>query len=222
MKKRVGALMLTLILVVALAIPAGAVGNQGQVVSDAQYQEYVQIAEAMCQKYGLEYGSDVLVCPVEEMTIAYTPEEYEVEIEEFCEAILSLKNPVTLYASGDSNSNPSAGENGIKNLTVNSSYNTDGGYFLWTIHARAVIGGGKPYYYTSATMEESTLIKRPSNAYTCVYGTPALKSSSTTTRVFQQAVTINKSGVAVNPSPHMLTARLSLNTDTGVVTLSNQ
>ena len=221
MKKYLVSVFLVLCLSLTLAVSAWAVEPNGQVVSEEQYQEYVEIAKSVCQEYGMEYGEDVSACPISEVTKVYTPEEYRAEVEEFCEVISSLQNPITTYASGDSNSNPSAGGNGTKNLTVNSPYNVDGGYFLWTLHARAVIGGGGPYYYTSATMEESVLIRRPSNAYTCVYAAPRLKSSTSTTRVFTQAVTIKKNGVAVTATPHTLTAQLSLNTSTGVVTLRN-
>lgn len=209
MKKRFGTLILALLLAFSLAIPVGAAGNDTQEISDAQYQEYVQIAKELSQEYDLTISA----CPKEEMTKAYTADEYEAEMRELCEGA-----PV-VFGSGDSTSNPSSSGAGTKLLTVNTPINNGEGYFLIRVDGSAVVNGVSPYYYSPAPkITALTLIKRPSNEYTIVkVGTP-VSGGTASAKTSAQKIELRKSGVG--QATYVITARFDLNVDTGRVTMT--
>lgn len=219
MKKRLIALAITLCVALVMVVPAGAVAIGKQTVSDEQYQEYVKIVEEVSQEYGVE----VFACPIEEMTIQYSAEEYEAEIREFCAEMEELQNAAAISSSGDSTTNPSAPGSGTKILNVNTTRPVGNGYFGWTLRGRAVIAstnGISPYRYSgSVSIDEVNCYLRPSAEYTAtLVGGSSQTSANGSIRVASQTVQIKKNGTA--EATFTLSARFNLNTSTGVVTMT--
>lgn len=221
-RKKMISLALAICLALALAVSVGATETA---VSEEQYQKYQEIAQQISE----ETGVSVVPCPREEMDKVYTEEEYRESLIDFCKVIKAVKKPNITTSPMQVLNNPSAGGNGTKIMTVNMPKNYDGGYFLWTIYGRAVITGGGPYHYdssagiasTGTTIDEVKLVTRPSSNYTSSnYGGVRKVSSTSTTRVLEQKISLKKLGVAVTDDPISVKARFTLDTSTGKVTLT--
>ncbi len=219
MKKRTLSMALALCLALSLAVPAYATSST-PTVSEELYQEYVEIAETVSQ----ETGINVAVCPISEMTKVYTAEEFRGELLNFCNIIADIQKP-SIVPFTSSTTNPSASGTGRKDLTVSTSRNIDGGYFLWRIvgHANIVVSGSS-YVFNDTAIDSVTMIQSPAfGSFTSSrYGAASLVSQSATTRKYRQQVTLKQSGLAITKDPISLYVTFQLKTSTGVVTLTSQ
>lgn len=211
MKKRFTTMALAMVMACSLAIPAGAVNTEASVVSEEQYQSYLEIANQVSAERGIE----VSVCDREDMSTAYTDEEFASELEEFCDVIEALTDSSDVAPC----SNPSEGGYGTKdNLTVNTSKNLDGGYFLFTITGKGKTEGTGPYTLGTVSIKDIAFTKVPSN-YSCT-----LKSGSTTTTVSTTVKTVQKNVSISKNGEFMVTvtvqAKFTVNTSTGAITMT--
>ncbi len=210
MKKKFATLTLALILACSLAIPAGAVGTETPVVSEEQYQSYLDIASQVSEERGIE----ITVCDREDMSEAYTDEEFANEMEEFCDVVEALTNPSDVAPY----SNPSAGGMGTKSLTVNTAKNLDKNYFLFTINGTAKVTGTGPYALGAVSITNIEYTK-VSSGYSCVLKTGSvLGTVSSTVKTVQRQVEISKNNEAMTTVT--IQAKFTLNTSTGSVTMS--
>ena len=116
MKKRMITFALTLVMVLSLAIPAGATTPDSTVVSEELYQEYTNITEQVAQ----ERNISLKICPLSEMTEIRSLDEFETDLQELCDVITAIKSPDFLsVTNSNSTGNPSSGGAGTKNLQVN-------------------------------------------------------------------------------------------------------
>lgn len=211
MKKQFTTLALAMILACSLAIPAGAVGTETPVVSEEQYQSYLDIANQVSEERGIE----VTVCDRADMDTAYTDEEFANELEEFCDVIEALTDSSDVAPC----SNPSEGGYGTKtDLRVNTSKNLDGGYFLFSITGTAKTEGTGPYTLGTASIAALTATKIPTD-YSCT-----VKAGSTTTTVSSTVKTVQKNVDIYKKGEFMVTvtvqAKFTVNTSTGSITMS--
>lgn len=136
MKKRMITFALTLVMVLSLAIPAGATTPDSTVVSEELYQEYTNITEQVAQ----ERNISLKICPLSEMTEIRSLDEFETDLQELCDVITAIKSPDFLsVTNSNSTGNPSSGGAGTKNLQVNITKTMNAGTFMWTIYGTAVI-----------------------------------------------------------------------------------
>lgn len=212
MKKYMMSLTLVLALSLSFAIPAYAVDTEAPEVSEEQYQSYLEIANQVSEERGIE----IAVGDRADMSKAYTDEEFEKEVEEFCDVIDALKNSSTITPYGR---NPSEGGFGTKELTVNTSKNLDNGYFLFTITGKASVTGTNPYYLGAVSIENIVAVRTPSSRYACI-----LSGSSTSATVSSTVKTAQRNMKIYKDNELMTTvkvqAKFSLNQSTGVVTMT--
>lgn len=207
MKKKLLSLSLCLCLALSLAIPAYAADAE-PVVSDEQYQNYLEIAEQVCE----ERGIDITVCPASEMETVYTDAEFEAEVQDFCDVLEAIKeNTITPY------SNPSSGGAGDKSLSVNASKNNSDGYFLWTVNGTANVISDTPYRLGNVRISSIISVRTPgANFGSMTLGSP-VQSGSGNTKYSKQSVRIIKDGVGT--STVQITATFQLTPSTGSVTM---
>lgn len=214
MKKYMMSLALVLALSLSFAIPAYAVDTETPEVSEEQYQSYLEIANQVSEERGIE----ITVGDRADMSKSYTDEEFEKEVEEFCDVIDALKDSsaITPYGYG---SNPSEGGYGTKYLTVNTSKNLDNGYFLFTITGKANVTGTKPYYLGAVSIENIVAVRTPSSRYACILsGSSTSATVSSTVKTAQRDMKIYKDNELM--ATVKVQARFSLNQSTGVVTMT--
>ena len=220
MKKRMITFALTLVMVLSLAIPAGATTPDSTVVSEELYQEYTNITEQVAQ----ERNISLKICPLSEMTEIRSLDEFETDLQELCDVITAIKSPDFLsVTNSNSTGNPSSGGAGTKNLQVNITKTMNAGTFMWTIYGPAVIvtNGPLPYNFSNATISELSLIRRPSKEYTFrLSGKPTVISKSSSLWQVSQLMEIKKNGTAAGST--YAVARFNLNTNTGVVTMTGK
>lgn len=214
MKKRISmALAILFALSLSLVIPVGAIDMTPPEISDEQYQNYLDIAEQV----GEERGISITVGDRDDMDRAYTNEEFEAEVEDFCDMIATLNSPeIAPYAYGD---NPSAGGPGVKYLTVNSSKTLDGGYFLWSLTGVATVSSGSNYTLDSVRVASIEPVKKPSIQYAF-----RLLDGSSTSTISSNVKTVQRQ-VEITKETFLMTtvtfqAKFTLNTSTGSVTMT--
>ena len=221
MKKKIISIALATVLALSLAIFVSAAESESSYISSELYQAYTTLTERVSQ----ERNIPLEICPMSEMTEVRSLDEFEADLQELCDIIVAIKSSDSslIATRGDSQTNPSAGGAGRKSLRVNISKSMTAGYFLWTVRGTAVIqtAGPNPYNFSSATIDEISLVKRPSNAYTSrAIRNPEVFSKSASMWKVNQLMEIKKSGTAAGT--FYAIANFRLDTNTGVVTMTGQ
>ena len=212
MKKCMMSLTLVLVFSLSLAIPAYAADAETPMVSEEQYQNYLEIADQVSEERGIE----VIVGDRADIGEAYTAEEFEKEVEEFCDVIDALKSSSTITPYGR---NPSEGGFRTKELTVNTAKTLDNGYFLFTITGTASVTGTNPYYLGNVSIKNIVAVRTPSARYSCLmYGASTSATVSNTVKTAQRSMRVYKDNVLMTTV--RVQARFSLNQSTGVVTMT--
>lgn len=213
MKKRMISLIMTLGLSLFFAIPASASEAEAPIISAEQYQHYLEIV----QRVSNERGVKITLGDQTDISKAYTDEEFEREVREFCDVVDAIQNPVTVtpYGYGD---NPSDGGYGEKYLKVNTAKTIDNKYFLFTITGKAMVTGTNPYSLGNVSIENVEVVKQPDLGYTCKLSSPSRSTTvSKTVKRATRNMTIHKNTDLM--ATVTIQASFSLATSTGVVTM---
>lgn len=216
MKKKLLSLSLCLCLALSMVVTAYAVDTD-PAISDEQYQRYLEIAERVSEERGIE----LTLSSASEMDKVYTDEEYEAEMQEFCDVIDSIRNENLIMPF----SNPSSGGEGVKSLEVNASKNLEAGYFLWTLRGSINVKPeqGRFAYATNGSIDYISPQRYPSGYSSILSGAstymPSLSTS--TQKVVQRSVKITRNGSATSTTV-TFQARFVLNQATGVVTMNGK